>query len=106
MTVVTFSLPPDLIARLDEAAAADDRSRSAYVRRALQQILELSDATGVNLPEPLAPANPPGAALSCPQSPGGNGRSDRAGENLAAAERRLQDIRDRCARGPVVGLDR
>jgi len=104
---VTFSLPADLIVRLDEAAAADDRSRSAYVRRALQQILELSDATGVNLPEPLAPANPPGAALSCPQSPGGEARADgdRDAENRTAAERRLQDIRDRCARGPVVGLD-
>ncbi len=33
----TLSLPPDLIARIDEVAAADDRSRSAVVRRVLQQ---------------------------------------------------------------------
>ncbi len=36
---VTLSLPADLVARVDAAAAADDRSRSAVVRRVLQAAL-------------------------------------------------------------------
>ena len=102
---MTFSLPADLIVRLDEAAAADDRSRSAFVRRVLERSFQLGDAPGSSQPGLQAPANPSGAC-SHARASDGNGRSDRAGENLAAAERRLQDIRDRCARGPVVGLDR
>lgn len=36
---VTFTLPRDLIERLDAAAAADDRSRSATARRILRHAL-------------------------------------------------------------------
>lgn len=35
----TLVLPPDLIARIDAVAAADERSRSAVVRRVLAQAL-------------------------------------------------------------------
>lgn len=38
-TPCTLSLPPDLIARIDEVAAQDDRSRSAVVRRILASAL-------------------------------------------------------------------
>ena len=37
---VTLSLPPGLIARLDAAAAAEDRSRSRLTARALREYLE------------------------------------------------------------------
>lgn len=36
---VTLALPPTLIARLDALAEAEDRSRSAIVRRALERVL-------------------------------------------------------------------
>ncbi len=36
---VSFTLPPDLIARLDAVAESEDRSRSAVVRRTLERAL-------------------------------------------------------------------
>jgi metal-responsive CopG/Arc/MetJ family transcriptional regulator len=37
---VTLSFPPDLIGRLDAAAAAEDRSRSKITARALRAYLD------------------------------------------------------------------
>ena len=73
-TRVTVSLPTDLVARLNAAAAGDDRSRSALVRLALRQALaaepnlpgatmagasvDAAAGTGAPSPSPAAPSYP------------------------------------------------
>ena len=39
ITIVSFSLPTDLVDRIDQLAHSDGRSRSSYVARALNQVL-------------------------------------------------------------------
>jgi predicted transcriptional regulator len=59
MASVSFSLPEDLVARLDAVARAQDRTRSAQARRIFQAALTSPDA----LLRPVCDgrANPPQA---------------------------------------------
>jgi hypothetical protein len=67
------TLPPDLLARVDRIAEADERSRSFVVARALQTYcdqIEIPSAARVSVPRPVVRV----AALACEaNAPAGDG---------------------------------